>query len=86
MAEQALVSDEINPRRHLHQAQFYLLLEVITDTLLPSHWRELCLDNIYRPLIELNRLSTCQSTKKQLRHLWLELNITSNYFKISSTN
>jgi hypothetical protein len=82
MAEQALMSEEPNQYRHLYHAQFYFLLEVISDTLLPKHWRELCLDNIYRPLVELNRLSNCPSSKKQLRHLWLELNITTSYFRI----
>lgn len=83
MAENVLVDDVINQRRQLYQAQFYLLLEVITDSLLPNHWRELCLNNIYRPLVELNRVSNCQPSKKQLRHLWLELSITSNYFQSS---
>jgi len=84
VAEQALVEEDLNQLRRLYHAEFYLLLEVITDTLLPNHWRELCLDNIYRPLVELNRLSHCQSSKKQLRHLWLELSITSNYFQAYS--
>ena len=81
LAEDSLVNDTVNQRRQLYQAQFYLLLEVMTDSLLPPHWRELCLNNINRPLIELNRLSHCQPSKKKLRDLWLELSITSQYFQ-----
>ncbi|GAA0821432.1 hypothetical protein GCM10009111_28420 [Colwellia asteriadis] len=79
-AEQALVVNADHSCRQLYQAQFYLLLDAINDTLLPSHWRALCLDNIYQPLLALQRLSDCTDTKKQLRHLWLELNITRHYF------
>jgi hypothetical protein len=85
MAEQTLFTgsyfngDQI-ARQKMYQDQFRLLLDVICDNLLPRHWRELCLDNIYRPLTELNRISQCEASKKRLRHLWLELNITSQYF------
>lgn len=67
-------------RQKMYQDQFRLLLDVICDNLIPLHWRQLCLDNIYRPLTELNRVSHCAASKKKLRHLWLELNITSQYF------
>ncbi len=85
MAEQSLfTSSNINAdddaRWLMYQGQFRLLLDVICDNLIPEHWRQLCLDNIYRPLTELNRLSQCEDKKKRLRHLWLELNITSQYF------
>ncbi len=85
MAEQSLfTSSNINTdddaRWLMYQGQFRLLLDVICDNLIPEHWRQLCLDNIYRPLTELNRLSQCEDKKKRLRHLWLELNITSQYF------
>lgn len=64
----------------IYQGQFRLLLDAICDNLLPAHWRQLCLDNIYRPLTDLNRISQCEASKERLRHLWLELNITSQYF------
>lgn len=85
MAEHALftgssMSNNDEARWLMYQGQFRLLLDVICDNLISQHWRELCLDNIYRPLTELNRISQCDATKKRLRHLWLELNITSQYF------
>lgn len=64
----------------MYQGQFRLLLDVICDNLISDHWRQLCLDNIYRPLTELNRISQSEERKKRLRHLWFELNITSQYF------
>lgn len=85
MAEQTLFSGsnayaDGDARWKMHQGQFRLLLDVVCDNLLPEHWRKLCLDNIYRPLTELNRISVCEPSKDRLRHLWLELNITSQYF------
>ncbi|MEW6992685.1 hypothetical protein AADZ84_00225 [Colwelliaceae bacterium MEBiC 14330] len=85
MAEHALftgssMNNNDEARWLMYQGQFRLLLDVICDNLISQHWRELCLDNIYRPLTELNRISQCDATKKRLRHLWLELNITSQYF------
>jgi hypothetical protein len=64
----------------MYQGQFRLLLDVICDNLISDHWRQLCLDNIYRPLTELNRISQSEERKERLRHLWFELNITSQYF------
>jgi hypothetical protein len=85
MAEQTLFAgSDINidddEKWQMYQGQFRLLLDVICDNLIPEHWRQLCLDNIYRPLTELNRISHCDMSKKRLRYLWLELNITSQYF------
>ena len=85
LAEQTLFTGSVtcadeDARWQMHQGQFRLLLDVICDNLLPEHWRQLCLDNIYRPLTDLNRLSQCDTSKDRLRHLWLELNITSQYF------
>ena len=83
MSEQALIDDNHSSRWALYQAEFHLLLDTISDNLLPLHWRQLCLDNIYKPLTDLSRISACENTKKQLRYLWLELNVTSNYFQES---
>jgi hypothetical protein len=64
----------------IYQGQFILLLDAICDTLLPEHWRQLCLDNIYRPLINLNRISQCESSQQRLRNLWLELKMSGQHF------
>ncbi len=81
MSEETLIADDHSARWHLYCAEFYLLLDTITDNLLPMHWRQLCSDNIYRPLTDLSRISFCEDNKKQLRQFWLELNITSHYFQ-----
>jgi hypothetical protein len=85
MAEQTLLSgSDLNQddaeRWNMYQGQFRLLLDAVCDNLLPEHWRKLCLDNIYRPLTELSRISECDASKDRLRHMWLELNVTSQYF------
>lgn len=84
-AEQSLftssnMSKNDDARWLMYQGQFRLLLDVICDNLISDHWRQLCLDNIYRPLTELNRISQSEERKERLRHLWFELNITSQYF------
>ena len=85
MAEQTLFTEsdfnaDYGARWQLYHGQFRLLLDAICDNLLPEHWRQLCLDNIYRPLTDLSRISQCEKSKDNLRSLWLELNITSQYF------
>ena len=85
MAEQTLFTGsdlhvDDAARWHMYQGQFRLLLDAICDNLLPEHWRQLCLDNIYRPLTDLSRISECEASKGRLRRLWLELNVTSQYF------
>ena len=50
-------TDPSAQRAHFER-QFRLLLDAIADELLPSHWRRSCLDNVNRPLIELEKLSS----------------------------
>lgn len=49
--------------------QFWLLFNAIQDPTNPSHWRELCLNNIHRPMNQLNRLATCDFSEWQVRDL-----------------
>lgn len=71
----------------LHEHQFYLLLETLCDDLVPSHWRSLCLDHIYQPLMALNELAkSCELSPEQydmaqarIRRLGRELTITGQY-------
>jgi hypothetical protein len=42
---------DIEAQYRLYEGQFSLLLDTINDALIPGHWRELCLDHVYRPLI-----------------------------------
>ena len=42
----------------LFEKAYNLLLDTGRDPILPWHWRSLCLDYAYRPLCELQRLTT----------------------------
>jgi len=65
-----------------YRAQFRLLLETYADELLPSHWRVLALDSLYRPLAELKRMGAGDRAC-EYRQLLAELHITSHYFQAS---
>ena len=73
----------VSYRRHLHEAQFHLLLDTICDELLPWQWRCSCLDAIYLPLAALRKLSTDRESKQQVRRLLQELSTTCRYFQRS---
>ena len=69
-------------RRHF-EAQFRLLLETVADELIPAHWRWLCLDNIYKPLCSLQKISDDEESELQLKRLFNELSITARYVEHS---
>ena len=50
-----------------------LLLDTATDTALPWHWRGLCLDQTWRPLRDLKRLSHCTCRLRRWQALAWEL-------------
>lgn len=41
------------------ETSFLLLLDTAADTALPWHWRNVCLDQAWRPLRDLERLARC---------------------------
>lgn len=53
----------------LHQRVFNVLLDTVCDTSLPSHWRQMCLDKVYLPLLK-------------LKHLIVTYQDARNYFKM----
>ena len=63
--------------------QFNLLLDTFADELIPAHWRQICLDSIYRPLFILKKLEHNTQSKVQVRQLFHELSITSQYVEAS---
>lgn len=79
--EEAILPAEVTlaMRRKCYMDQFNLLLNVISDELVPAHWRCLCLDYIYKPLSGLYRLATGEQDKQHHRQLLYELSVTSRY-------
>ncbi len=67
-------------RQHYEQ-QFRLLLETVVDEIVASHWRCICLDNVYRPLANIKRLVKNEQSKQELQALFYELSVTSHYVK-----
>jgi hypothetical protein len=56
------------------------LLDTICDTYVAYHWRQVCLDNIYKPQLSLDRL--CNSEQNRIDNLRFryELTALSHYF------
>jgi len=59
--------------------QYQTLLDALADECVPLHWRQLCLNNIYRPLLVLEQLADCQLSHAQIRALYHELRLISDY-------
>jgi hypothetical protein len=70
-------------RRQHCEDQFYLLLEVVVDEMLPRHWRHHCLNHIYQPLASLKKISTSEQSEKRLRQLLSELSTSCRYVAAS---
>ena len=68
-------------RRRICIDQFYLLLEVVADDCLPTHWRNSCLDHINRPLQALKQLVDDQHSSSMVQRLFYELRVTSHFFQ-----
>ena len=69
--------------RQQYESQFRLLLDTIVDELVPSHWRRVCLDNIYIPLTSLQRISDNDKSQRHIRQLMAELNVSCQYVQHS---
>lgn len=53
------------------ETSFRLLIDTATDTALPWHWRSLCLDQAWRPLRDMERLSLCKCRLERWQsHAW----------------
>lgn len=66
------------PTNHDEQWQHYfdqltLLIETISDVSLPAHWRELCTNNIYRPLSRLMPLATTKERHDEIRKFFNQI-------------
>lgn len=62
--------DTVGQKRARVLRQFHLLCETVEDVKIADHWRELCLNYLYRPLYTLQQLSTCEASKEELKALF----------------
>ncbi len=56
------------------------LVETICDDLVPNHWRELCLNNLYRPLASLYKLAKNEEERSLLNKEHYRISVLCNYF------
>lgn len=57
-----------------------ILLDTICDTLIPMHWRQMCLDQIYRPLLNAERLISHPEDRVKFARLQVEMHTLVPYF------
>lgn len=67
-------------RHVVHERIFDLLNDVVCDSLLPNQWRELCVDHMYLPLNELERLATTENQMKLIAKRWAIYKQSCSYF------
>ncbi|MGB2065597.1 MULTISPECIES: hypothetical protein [Marinomonas] len=78
-AEQIGISDAYDLFKRVYQ----VLLETVCDASVPMHWRELCLDTIHRPLMQLKRFVITEQDALEYFRLEHELRALSHYFMSS---
>lgn len=66
-----------------YEIQFRLLLDTIMDDLVATHWRRTCLDNIYKPLCSLKRISDTSQSENHLQQLFYEMSVNCRYIEKS---
>lgn len=71
---------DIDEMRELYIRFFQLLMDTLSDTCLPWHWRYQCMDYSYRVIILLQRLAVSESHKNNLAACEKELYALGNYF------
>lgn len=70
----APATDETLLQRRLRlRAQFVLLYSTIEDANNPQHWRQTCLNVIYRPLYELQQLANNTFSQEDVSLLFTQL-------------
>lgn len=60
------------------------LLDTICDEYVSSHWRTLCLDNIYKPILKLQGLASTSQEKELTRLFQYKLSVLGQHFSTES--
>lgn len=66
--------------------QFELLFETIADTQVAGHWRELCLDQIFRPAYALQRLADDETSRREAKALFTRLLTQASCLRITHSD
>lgn len=70
----------VEKQRSVYLKETRLLLDTLSDDLIPAHWRECCLNHIYQPLAYLHRLARNSRDLHHLNQLMHEVRVTSHFF------
>ena len=74
-------AESLEPKKYQTYTRLYkTLVDTISDPLVDINWRQLCLDNIHRPLQSLDKLAVTKSEKIMVNRLYRELNVVCQYF------
>lgn len=63
----------------VHKRAFFVLLATVRDERLPGHWRRLCLDYAYKPLVQMRLVATNQKERVEITQCETELRQLSNH-------
>lgn len=78
-AEQLGISEAYS----LYKRVYQVLLDTVCDASVAMHWRELCLDMIHRPLLQLKSFVITEQDAQEFFRLEHELRALSHYFMSS---
>lgn len=81
IAEKSLTElHDVTIKRRLMRRVYQVLLDTICDTYVPQTWRMICMDSIYRPLFNLERLAKSDLKKAEVMRLRYEMRTLCQYF------
>lgn len=78
--ETEAASSSPSKKRAIYQRAYELLIETISDSLLPWHWRVLCLDQMYRPLCALEKLANSPQRRREQAKRQASFTAISHFF------
>ena len=67
-------------KRELYESQYNLLISTVCDRGVPKHWKEICLDYVYRPLSKLYEIADNEESLYKVSLMFCELQNIEQYF------
>ncbi|MFA3792422.1 hypothetical protein AB6T38_15005 [Aliiglaciecola sp. SL4] len=81
MVEERLAAENTDKvKRAILKRVLNTLLDTICDTSISFHWRYLCLDNIYKPLNQVEKFDCTDGQRAETRRFKYELSLLGTYF------
>lgn len=80
LTEQYAEKLSITDAAALHERVFYVLLNTMCDSSVPSHWRQTCLDKVYSPLSKFKYLIVTYQDARHYFKMEHSLRTLNRYF------